>query len=146
MHIHREFVARAIVLHNDAFLTVSLTSEPHLRFLPGGKVEFGEKIHDALARELKEELAETVTVGDFVGCIEHEFTRGEDTHYQVNFFFLATITKPHDVKAEKEDLLAHWSHPKDFNSLDIRPPGLKELLHAVHNKQHAKSYFASNRD
>lgn len=40
---------------------------------PGGKVEPGETPEEALARELKEELAVTVEVGKFITTVEQDY-------------------------------------------------------------------------
>lgn len=40
---------------------------------PGGKVEAGEAVHDALARELREELALTVLVAEPFQQIRHDY-------------------------------------------------------------------------
>lgn len=40
---------------------------------PGGKVEEGEESRDALVREIKEELATTISVGDYIDTIEYDY-------------------------------------------------------------------------
>lgn len=40
---------------------------------PGGKIKDGETSHQALVREIKEELRVTVHVGDLIGVIEHNY-------------------------------------------------------------------------
>ena len=40
---------------------------------PGGKVEPGETLQQALQREIREEMGATVAVGDLVGTIEHDY-------------------------------------------------------------------------
>ena len=40
---------------------------------PGGKVEEGESPEDALAREIKEELATEINVGSYIDTIEYDY-------------------------------------------------------------------------
>ncbi|MBP5438490.1 MAG: (deoxy)nucleoside triphosphate pyrophosphohydrolase [Treponema sp.] len=40
---------------------------------PGGKIEEGESPEDALKREIREELATEINVGDFIGTIEYDY-------------------------------------------------------------------------
>ena len=40
---------------------------------PGGKIEQGESPQDALRREIREELATKINVGDYIGTIEYDY-------------------------------------------------------------------------
>ena len=57
--------AGGIAVHEERLL-VEKNLEHGFCFAPGGRVEFGENAVDALAREIKEELGEEVTVGRLV--------------------------------------------------------------------------------
>ncbi|HYN36618.1 MAG TPA: NUDIX hydrolase [Actinomycetota bacterium] len=75
----------AIVLREDNLLMVRRGNEPGkgLWSLPGGRVEHGEYLADALRREVSEETGLDVTVGELVGIFE---VVGE-THYVILDFF-----------------------------------------------------------
>jgi 8-oxo-dGTP diphosphatase len=42
---------------------------------PGGKVEKGESLTDAIIREIKEELATTIKVEQFLCTVEHDYPK-----------------------------------------------------------------------
>ena len=42
---------------------------------PGGKIEAGESPQAALAREIREELATEIRVGELVGTIEYDYPK-----------------------------------------------------------------------
>ena len=62
----------AIIVVDGALLMVRRGREPGkgLWSIPGGRVEFGEYIADALAREVKEETDLDVEVGELIGIAE----------------------------------------------------------------------------
>ncbi len=62
----------AIVVHDGALLMVQRGQEPArgLWSVPGGRVEQGEYLVDALKREVAEETALAVEVGDLLGILE----------------------------------------------------------------------------
>ena len=62
----------AIVVKGDALLMVKRGKEPALGLwsVPGGRVEQGEQLKDAVRREVKEETGLDVEVADFAGVYE----------------------------------------------------------------------------
>ena len=58
---------------------------------PGGTVEFGETVQEAIIREIKEELDVTIHLLDFLGYTDHIIPE-EDKHW-VAFHYLAKIVK-----------------------------------------------------
>ena len=51
---------------------------------PGGKVEAGETLQQALQREIREEMGALVDVGDLVGTVEHDYP---EFHVKIHCFF-----------------------------------------------------------
>lgn len=64
--------AYAIIVRDGAILAVRERGFPLLNF-PGGGVECGERIADALQREVREETGFMVTIGDFLHVRENFF-------------------------------------------------------------------------
>ena len=62
----------AIVIHEDALLMVKRGRDPNrgLWSIPGGRLQRGEYLSDAVRREVKEETGLDVAVGELVGILE----------------------------------------------------------------------------
>lgn len=87
---------------------------------PGGKMEPGETPQQALARELKEELAIDVNVGEFLCTVEHDYP----TFHLIMHCFYCTIA------GEKAPMLleheaARWLSPAELHNVDWLPADVK---------------------
>ena len=83
---------------------------------PGGKMEPGETPEQALVRELKEELAVDVRVGDKICTVEYDYPK---FHLMMHCFYctLAAGCKPKLL--EHED--AKWLDCENLNPVDWLP-------------------------
>jgi len=79
----------AILIHEGKILVVNTRSNGKY-YLPGGKVEIGEKIEDAIKREVKEEAGIEIEVEKFLTFKETYFYYDpEDIAWQnYSFFFI----------------------------------------------------------
>ena len=71
-------VVAAVVKNDDKYLCMQRCRSHYLYIserweFPGGKVEQGESYHDALIREIKEEMDWDIYVGKKLGTITHEY-------------------------------------------------------------------------
>jgi len=96
---------------------------------PGGEVEFGEKIEDAVRREVREEIGVEIKIIRFLGYTDHILEEGR--RHWVSFGFLSTILsgKPRNIEEGKHDAIGWFS----LNSLpeNITQPtreGIQEYL------------------
>ena len=85
---------------------------------PGGKVEPGEDDRTALARELMEELAIAVSVGECMGENVHTEARGPFclVAYRVEILSGEPVLTDHDA--------IRWLHAEELNTLDWAPADL----------------------
>lgn len=83
---------RALILHQDRLLLVNAWAGgvSDLWAAPGGGVERGQSLPDALIREVHEETGLTVAVG--APALVNEFHDPASGFHQVEVFFRATIT------------------------------------------------------
>jgi len=70
---------------------------------PGGTVEFGEKIEDAIRREIMEEFGVEIELITFLGFTNH-IMKEENQHW-LSISYLAKITKgePKNLEPDKHD-------------------------------------------
>ncbi len=80
---------------------------------PGGKVEDGEDPDQALVREIREELACTVVVGQALGAVEHSYP---DLKIRLQPF-RCTILRGEPRALEHEEL--GWFAPEEMNELEL---------------------------
>lgn len=74
---------RGIIMSNGKLLAFPAHSNPRVRCLPGGKIEFGESMIEALEREVFEETNIKPNVGRLLAV--HEFSDAD--RHRIEFFF-----------------------------------------------------------
>ena len=84
--------------------------------VPGGKVEAGETPQQALARELREELAIDVAVGDFVCTVDYDYPA---FHLTMVCYFCTIAGGKAPELLEHE--AARWLSPEELRSVNWLP-------------------------
>lgn len=82
---------------------------------PGGKVELGETLHQALIREIKEELDIKIEVGELIDTIEFDYPT---FHLSMDCFW-CVVTDGEIVLKEAET--ARWLKRDELDAIDWLP-------------------------
>ena len=114
----------AIVIYEERLLMVRRGRDPGrgLWSLPGGRLENGEYLHQALVREVKEETGLDVAPGPLVGIFE---VLG-DPHYVI-LDFAASPTDEATPVAHGDTDEVRWVPLEDVHSLECTPRFVETL-------------------
>ena len=93
--------------------------------VPGGRVEAGETLGEAVVRELAEETGLDGLCGPLLGWVE----RITDDHHQVILDFVVEILEPGEPVAGDDALEAAWVPLAEVAEMTDLVEGLAEFLH-----------------
>lgn len=121
-----EICVGAVAVDDDRLLLIRRGRDPGkgLWSLPGGRVERGELLAEAVVRELAEETGLEGVCGELLGWVE----RIGDRHHYVILDFSVTVLEAEPVTAGDDAEDAGWVPLTDVADLDL-VDGLAEFLH-----------------
>lgn len=90
-----EIAARALVVHEDKVLLV-YEADTDTWFTPGGRLDKGEQLDVACRREVEEETALDVTIGDIVAVFDVVMPRVGYLAHKFEFIFAAALRSAPD--------------------------------------------------
>tara|TARA_A100001015_G_scaffold294005_1_gene371280 strand:- start:409 stop:840 length:432 start_codon:yes stop_codon:yes gene_type:complete len=122
-------IAIGIIINseNKVCLTKRQDHQTYANFweFPGGKVDSNEKLEDALARELEEEIGIKVLRFDFMDCLESKTPSGRPLN--LNFYKIKDYTgEPRSCEGQVLEWVA-LDKLKDYKLLPANKPILKVL-------------------
>ncbi|MFN2593785.1 MAG: NUDIX hydrolase [Actinomycetota bacterium] len=115
----------AIVVEDDSLLMIRRAADPGrgLWTIPGGRVENGELLAQALKREVSEETGLDVEPGDLVGILEVP----GDPHYVILDFY-ARVTGGRELEPSEEEVSeARWVPLSEVSDLECTPRFLETM-------------------
>ena len=117
----------AIAVDDDRLLLVRRANQPGAGTwsVPGGRVEPGETVGEAVVREVREETGLEALCGSLLGWVE----RIGDEHHFVILDFVVEILDAADPTAGDDALEAAWVPLVDVAEMTDLVDGLAEFLH-----------------
>lgn len=88
---------------------------------PGGKVEVGERLEDALMREIREELDTEIGVDSFLCTVDYDYP---SFHLTMHCYMCSVVS---GGLVLKEHEAARWLAPEELDSVDWLPADLEIL-------------------
>ena len=134
-----------VVLHEDHVLLGSYDDSSHW-VLPGGRAELLETSRESVAREMFEELGQTVQVRDLYWIVENFFLLNGEHFHELGMYYridlpaaspLLQRDSTHEVFDGGSQWSFRWHALERLHELEIRPPFLHHgLLHLPGTPQH----------
>ena len=127
-----QLAASAVIFREKHFLVVRRANPPGrgLYSVPGGRVEHGETLHQAVAREVREETALAIDIVGFAGWREvlPDPAAGRTGHYLVISFAARWRAGEVTLNEELDDF--RWITPDELDALRTTQ-GLAEIVDAA---------------
>ena len=124
MHIgmkHPVPAVAAIIVRDDEILLVKRGSQPAIGkwSIPGGSVEIGETLEEAVKREVMEETGLEIEVGEIAGI--HELIVRENGELQFHYVLIDYFAKakPGDPVAATDAADCRWVRLSDIGEYDL---------------------------
>ena len=130
--------AKAVIIKDGRLLLTKNTDDfGSFYLLPGGGVEPGENLHEALARECMEEASAKIEIGDILFIRDyigrnHEFAKWDADMHQVEFMFECRVLNENELgngaAPDSAQTGVEWLEIGRLGEYRIYPSVLKDVL------------------
>ncbi len=119
----------ALVVNSGSILLVKRANEPArgMWALPGGAVEWGEKIRDAVRRELLEETGVEITVGEVLDVVDVLYREGGELLYHYAVVCFRGYYVGGELRAGGDAESVEWVPATELNRYELTPTTRKVL-------------------
>jgi 8-oxo-dGTP pyrophosphatase MutT (NUDIX family) len=125
-------LARGIIIDND-YILIAKAKNADNTFLPGGHLEFNENLKKALRREIMEEMGMDCIAGEYIGCIENQWTENNITNQEINHIFIVDgINKQMEIKSKENHLKFYWIKIKEMKKENLLPVSMRKVVESIY--------------
>ncbi|MFP6581604.1 MAG: NUDIX hydrolase [Candidatus Hydrogenedentota bacterium] len=137
--------AAAIIQRGNSILMVRHEKgDSSYWLLPGGGVDLGETLHEAVIRELKEEVSLEIRPGAMV--FVSESIAPDDSRHMIQCCFLAEIVSGEVALGIDERVVeAAFVSVEELGDLEVHPPLNNELIDGIRNGFDTDAGYIKNR-
>ena len=126
--------AGAVIEAEGKVLLVERAKEPDLGMLdlPGGFVDPGETLEEALVRELEEELGlqlEVENCGQYLCSSVNEYPYKRVLYHSLDLFFLVRLEQIPEIKPADDVGGYQWCEPGEIQFEAVAFPSVQDALH-----------------
>lgn len=128
-------VVTAVVIRDKAILMTERRYSPFrgMWSLPGGHLEFGERLEEAAVRETKEETGIDIAVTQFLKFDNIITTEFGKSFHAVIFHFQADYLSGRIISAS-DAKNANWVNLRDLSNYDLSPVDINVIREFVNNE------------
>jgi 8-oxo-dGTP diphosphatase len=141
-----KIVVAAIIERSDRRLLIGQRrrndSSPLKWEFPGGKVEEGESLEAALARELKEELGVALEKCAEIGRVRHKYAAASE---ELQICFFAASIQDGPISPRTFEQIA-WVLPKELSSYDFLAANLQLIAQLATGRLKPSEILANSAD
>jgi len=117
------------ILKSEGKVLLTQTIGENWWFLPGGRVRAGESFHDAIVRELEEEIGCDVSVGRCIVVSENFFENHGVRFHEIGAYFAAELRDSRDLVAQQhENEMREWIVVNQAERMEIFPEFLRRII------------------
>lgn len=120
-----EVIARAVIVKDGRILLCRGKGKDYY-FFPGGHVEKGERMEDALKRELYEEIGADAVQMTFIGAVENIF-KDSSLRHEINLVF-ETEVSGNSYESQEDHLEFEFLALDDLQASEVLPATMKEAV------------------
>ena len=119
-----EIISRGFIVKDGEVLLCKLKANKNY-FFPGGHQEYGESAEEALRREIKEEIGESLGGVTFWGICENTFLGPKGECQEINLVFEADM-KEKEINVLEDHMEFGWFPIDEIKLMNVLPESLKK--------------------